>query len=199
MQNTAPRVGWEMSAIGGSSWPLATNVPVPTLPGAALVPVRKQSRLELSQLPAVPPQSASVTQPRCACPDATEHAVVTGPCVHSPSPSTGAVSTQSRVFTVPVSSRHADGFVGSPVFWQSPPLGHAVVLLHGAPELVAPMQRLPPQIVAPTAVQSELSSHGVAAALLQVSHRHRSPGSPLQTGLLAVTVLVTGSVALDTP
>jgi hypothetical protein len=29
---------------------------------------------------------------------------------------------------------------------------------------------LPPQIVAPTAVQSALLLHGVAAALLQVSH-----------------------------
>src|SRR6185369_18067472 len=162
-------------------------------------PVRKHWRFSLSQLPPPPPQPASSVQPRCACPDATEQCCVIGPPVHSPSPSTGAVSVQSRTPTVDVSSRHADGFVGSPGRPQMPPLGQAVAVEHGAPALVPPMQRRPPQMPAapPLVGQSELSSHGVAARLLQVSQRQRSPGSPLQPGLAALSVLVTGSVALD--
>lgn len=70
-----------------------------------------------------------------------------------------------------VSSRHALGFVGSPGRLQRPP-GHADAAVHGAPLLVPPMQRLPPQIVAPTAVQSALVKQGVAATLLHVWHRH---------------------------
>src|SRR5436853_787192 len=99
--------------------------------------------------------------------------------------------------TVLVSSRQADGFEGSPAKPQRPPgqaLAPPPAPPHGPPSLVPPLQRRPPQTVAPTATQSALLLHAVAAPLLQVSQRHFVPEPSLQFGLLAVSVLVTGSV-----
>ena len=48
----------------------------------------------------------------------------------------------------------------------------AHVKLHAVPLFVPPVQRRPPQTVAPTAVQSALVLHGVAAKLSHVSQRH---------------------------
>src|SRR5262245_14343051 len=67
MQKTAPSVGLETSPTGGSSMPSAMSVLVPFFPEKP--PVRKHERLALLQVSAPPPQSASVTQPRCPCPD----------------------------------------------------------------------------------------------------------------------------------
>src|SRR6185295_7866402 len=86
----------------------------------------------------------------------------TGPAAHSPS---------SPTVGVQVASSQALGWVGIPGTWQAPP-GHSVEEVHGAQMLPPPRQRLPPQIVAPTAMQSAFEAHAVAAALLQVSHRH---------------------------
>jgi len=54
------------------------------------------------------------------------------------------------------------------------------------------MQRFPPQVVAPTAVQSPSVKQSVAAALLQVSQKHLLLVHPVarQFGLAALSVNV---------
>jgi hypothetical protein len=89
---------------------------------------------------------------------------------------------------------HCDATVhGLPMF---EPALH--VKLHAMPPLVPPMHRRPPQTVAPTATQSALVLHGVAAGLLQVSQRHLAAVKPgaRQFGLSADTVRVCVPVEL---
>jgi hypothetical protein len=85
------------------------------------------------------------------------------------------------------------------------PLGHCDATVQNAPAFVPPtqvlgplMQRLPPQVVAPTATQLALVRHGVAAKLSQVSHMHFSVVCPAarQFGLAVVSVLVVVPVVL---
>jgi hypothetical protein len=88
MQNTAPSTGCEVSRTGGSSTPFAISVLVPAM--VLKPPVKKHGRLVAWQVPGA--HSAFEVQPRCAC--GNVHVVMIGPVKHSPSPSTGAVSTQ---------------------------------------------------------------------------------------------------------
>jgi hypothetical protein len=82
----------------------------------------------------------------------------------------------------------ASGLVGSPGHMQKL-LGHWLLFEHGMP---LPEQRLPPQMVAPTATQSAFDVHGVAAASLHVSQKHFPPRLPvpLQFGLWGVSGMV---------
>jgi hypothetical protein len=64
------------------------------------------------------------------------------------------------------------------------------LMLHALPLKGPPRHRRPPQIVAPTAVQSALDMHGVAAALLHVSQKHLWPAELRQTGFAAESVTV---------
>jgi hypothetical protein len=82
---------------------------------------------------------------------------------------------------------------GAPTF--VPP---AHVKPHAVPLFVPPMHRRPPHTVAPTATQSALLKHGVAARLLQVSQRHFAVVKPgaRQLGLAAVSVTVCCPVEL---
>ena len=82
---------------------------------------------------------------------------------------------------------------GNPTF--APP---AHVKLQAVPLFVPPMHRRPPHTVAPTATQSALVKHGVAARLLQVSQRHFAVVKPgaRQFGLDDETVTVCCPVEL---
>src|SRR5512132_3318282 len=123
-QTTAPSVGWDTSFTGGSAMPMAVRVSVPRSPFAVKVPppVRKHFRGADTQLPAAPPQSPSLRQPRCAWPDTTVQFESFGPAVHSPTPGV-ALSAQSKwLFGKPKSvvlSLQPLGFVGSPTLPQA--------------------------------------------------------------------------------
>ena len=82
---------------------------------------------------------------------------------------------------------------GAPTF--VPP---AQVKLQAVPLLVPPMHRRPPHTVAPTATQSALVKHGVAARLLQVSQRHFAVVKPgaRQFGLCLLGTALGGLVGL---
>ena len=82
---------------------------------------------------------------------------------------------------------------GNPTF--APP---AHVKLQAVPLFVPPMHRRPPHTVAPTATQSALVMHGVAARLSHVSQKHLfvvKPGAR-QFGLADVSVTVRVPVEL---
>lgn len=125
-----------------------------------------------------------------------EHRVSLGPIGHWPS-STESVSPGFATHVPPV---HELGLVGWPAREQKDD-AQSPAIVHGVPAFAPPMQRRPPQMVAPTAVQSAFVEHGVAAALLQVSHTQRSVVKPdcVQSGLDVLSTrlcvpVVSGSV-----
>ena len=97
----------------------------------------------MTQLSATPPQSASLTQSRCAWPEPSEQVLFVGPTVQMPAPS--PPSAQSRRFTVLVSSRQALGRGAAPGTPQALP-GHDDDAAHASPVLAPPRQREPPQM-----------------------------------------------------
>jgi hypothetical protein len=90
-----------------------------------------------------------------------------------------------------VPSLHSFGCVVFPGRPHDPP-GHCERTVHGAPALLPPWQRLPPQVVAPTPTQSALDEQAVAARLSQVSQKHLRDVNPgaVQGGLALVIVRV---------
>jgi len=118
--------------------------------------------------------------------------------VHSPMPSrSGSVHAGSPL---EVSSMHPSGLVAAPTRPQPETTpGHSLLAVHAAPTLVPPRHRLPPQIgpMGPAGSgQSAFTLQGSAAALLQVSQKHRAPAAPEHDGFAAESVLV--EIPVDT-
>jgi hypothetical protein len=83
----------------------------------------------------------------------------------------------SAGFAEHTASSHVFGAVDAPGTAHAPP-GHSEVTAHGAPAFEPTTQRFPPHTVAPTAVQSALLLHAVAARLLHVWQKHLFPVNP---------------------
>src|SRR5690349_4857797 len=85
----------------------------------------------------------SLLQRRCAC-GAVQNCSV-GPFVHSPSPSTGAVSAHSKTPGVVVSSVQLEALVASPCRVHTEE-GQAELMVHAAPTFGPLMHLRPPQM-----------------------------------------------------
>jgi hypothetical protein len=159
-QKSAANVGSDSSAAGVDATPDAVTM-------SPALPLSKQSRnFPPEHVSPARPQSLSTVQPRKVSTGLQK--VSNGPLVQLRSfalgvPGSGAQSSGTS---------HWFGALATPGTTHAEP-GHSLFALHAAPTLAPPEQRLPPQIgpIGPGGSgQSAFALHGVAAALLQVSH-----------------------------